>query len=65
VLSDVLTRTPLDLGRGAHRVGLYRIRRWKLPSVGEALGRGIAEFRRSSHEDETGPPSPPATSNKG
>jgi sec-independent protein translocase protein TatA len=37
----------------------------KLPSVGEALGRGIAEFRRSSHEDEPGPPSPPAKSNKG
>jgi sec-independent protein translocase protein TatA len=37
----------------------------KLPNVGEALGRGIAEFRRSSREDETSPPSPPATSNKG
>jgi sec-independent protein translocase protein TatA len=33
----------------------------KLPSVGGALGRGIAEFRRSSHEDEPSPPSPPAT----
>ena len=37
----------------------------KLPSIGGALGRGIAEFRRSLRNDEPSPPSPPADSKKG
>jgi sec-independent protein translocase protein TatA len=36
----------------------------RLPSVGGALGRGIAEFRRSLRGDESNPPNPPADSKK-
>lgn len=36
----------------------------RLPSVGGALGRAIAEFRKSSREDEANLEKPPATSDK-
>ena len=36
----------------------------RLPSVGGSMGRGIKEFRRALRNDEPGPPSPPASSNK-
>ena len=36
----------------------------RLPSVGGSMGRGIKEFRRALRHDESGSPSPPASSNK-
>ena len=36
----------------------------RLPSIGGALGRGIAEFRQSLRKDESSPSNPPADSNK-